>query len=220
MFGVDRFAPGPQPSGRTPAPGRLGLVQAFVNTFWDLDGGGADVWPDAAAFGRWLDVRGFGAPGAGEPSAANLARAIALREALRGLARANQGAAEHAAPAEDAPAAADPAVHLAVLDDIAARAPLRLRFTAAPAAPATHEPAPGLGAADAACALVLGVVAEAMADGSWSRLKACPGPHCGWLFYDGSRNRSRHWCSMQLCGNRVKGREFRARRRSGPDRIA
>ena len=53
-----------------------------------------------------------------------------------------------------------------------------------------------------------------MADGTWSRLKACPGPHCGWVFYDGSRNRSRQWCSMQICGNRVKGREFRARQRS------
>jgi predicted RNA-binding Zn ribbon-like protein len=74
-----------------------------------------------------------------------------------------------------------------------------------------HEPA-GDGP-DAALGLVLGVLAEAMADGSWGRMKACPGPHCGWLFHDASRNRSSQWCSMRLCGNRVKGREFRARRR-------
>jgi predicted RNA-binding Zn ribbon-like protein len=63
--------------------------------------------------------------------------------------------------------------------------------------------------------LTLAVVAEAMADGTWSRLKACPGPHCGWTFYDSSRNRSSQWCSMAICGNRVKGHAFRERRRAG-----
>jgi predicted RNA-binding Zn ribbon-like protein len=59
-----------------------------------------------------------------------------------------------------------------------------------------------------------------MADGTWPRVKACPGPHCGWLFYDGSRNRSRQWCSMAICGNRVKSATFRERRRrsGGGDR--
>ena len=194
---MDRFDPGRQPSGRTPAPDRLGLIQAFANSFWDLDAGGADAWPDAPAYGRWLSARGFAGARAQE---ADRRRAVELREALRRMARAH-----HEAP--DAPARHG---DLAVLDAVAARAPLQLAF--APGAPPRHEPA-GDGP-DAALALVLGVVAEAMADGRWSRMKACPGPHCGWLFYDGSRNRSRQWCSMQICGNRVKGREFRARRRS------
>jgi predicted RNA-binding Zn ribbon-like protein len=198
MRGVDRFDPGPQPSGRTPAPDRLGLVQAFVNSFWDLDGGGIDEWGDRAAYGRWLHARGFGGEA---PSTADRERAIALREALRGLARRHH----------DAPHDPPDAPELAVLDACARDVTLRLRFDPAP----RHEPA-GAGHA-AALSLVLGVVAEAMADGTWTRLKACPGPHCGWLFYDGSRNRSRHWCSMQLCGNRVKGREFRARHRRETD---
>jgi predicted RNA-binding Zn ribbon-like protein len=201
MTCVDPFDPGRQPSGRTPAPGRLGLVQAFANSFWDLDAGGADAWGDAAAYGRWLDARGFDGR---EATEADRVRAIALREALRRMALAH-----HDAP--DAPPAAP---DLAVLDEAAARAPLHLRFMAAGeagGAAAHHLPA-GAGP-DAALGLVHGVVAEALADGRWTRMKACPGPHCGWLFYDGSRNRSRQWCSMQLCGNRVKGREFRARRR-------
>jgi predicted RNA-binding Zn ribbon-like protein len=199
---TDRFAPGRQPSGRTPAPGRLGLVQAFANAFWDLDGGGADEWPDAAAYGRWLRARGFAGAAPGE---ADRERAIALREALRGLARRH-----HDDPGPPPPGAPE----LAILDATARRAgaTLRLRFGGAGATGPRHEPA-GDGP-DAALALVLGVVAEAMADGTWTRLKACPGPHCGWVFYDGSRNRSRQWCSMQICGNRVKGREFRARRRT------
>ena len=31
------------------------------------------------------------------------------------------------------------------------------------------------------------------------------------VFYDQSRNRSRAWCSMEVCGNREKARSFRVR---------
>ena len=55
-------------------------------------------------------------------------------------------------------------------------------------------------------------VAAAMLDGSWERLKACP--NCRWCFYDYSPNRSATWCSMQICGNRKKTREYRRRRRT------
>lgn len=34
------------------------------------------------------------------------------------------------------------------------------------------------------------------------RLKICG--NCGWLFLDKSKNRSRTWCDMAVCGNRVK----------------
>ncbi len=49
----------------------------------------------------------------------------------------------------------------------------------------------------------------------WKRLKACPGPDCGWVFADRSRNGSRRWCQMSECGNRAKGAAFRERARSG-----
>jgi len=48
----------------------------------------------------------------------------------------------------------------------------------------------------------------------WRRVKACPGPDCGWVFHDGSRNGSRRWCDMAECGNRAKGAAFRARQRA------
>ena len=41
------------------------------------------------------------------------------------------------------------------------------------------------------------------------RMRACPG--CSQLYLDQSRNRSRHWCDMQTCGNRAKQRKWRAR---------
>jgi predicted RNA-binding Zn ribbon-like protein len=45
-----------------------------------------------------------------------------------------------------------------------------------------------------------------------SRVKQCPGENCGWLFFDTSKNRSRRWCEMQVCGNRAKQKRLRQRR--------
>ena len=58
---------------------------------------------------------------------------------------------------------------------------------------------------------LLAIVVAAQADGSWSRMKACQADDCRSAFYDGSRNRSRTWCSMRVCGNRAKARAYRAR---------
>jgi CGNR zinc finger/Putative stress-induced transcription regulator len=43
------------------------------------------------------------------------------------------------------------------------------------------------------------------------RVKICPADDCRWAFYDNSRNRSRQWCSMKVCGNRAKARAHRQR---------
>lgn len=62
-----------------------------------------------------------------------------------------------------------------------------------------------------------GVVAAAVARlairGDWERVKICPADDCRWAFYDASRNRSRQWCSMAVCGNRAKVRAHRERER-------
>ena len=50
--------------------------------------------------------------------------------------------------------------------------------------------------------------------GSWERLEICPADDCLRAFFDRSRNRSRTWCSMQVCGNREKARTFRKRTRA------
>ena len=36
------------------------------------------------------------------------------------------------------------------------------------------------------------------------RMKICP--NCEWLFVDRSKNKSRAWCDMAVCGNRTKAR--------------
>ena len=65
--------------------------------------------------------------------------------------------------------------------------------------------------ADGVLGNVLAVVAAAMGDGSWSRVKLCADDACAWAFVDASRNRSGRWCSMAGCGNRAKARAFRSR---------
>lgn len=47
--------------------------------------------------------------------------------------------------------------------------------------------------------------------GSMARVKLCAADDCRWAFYDRSKNGSRTWCSMGLCGNRQKARTFRAK---------
>lgn len=49
--------------------------------------------------------------------------------------------------------------------------------------------------------------------GHLDRVKICPADDCRWAFYDRSKNHSRQWCSMDVCGNRAKVREHRARSR-------
>jgi len=56
---------------------------------------------------------------------------------------------------------------------------------------------------------------ELLTTGDPRRIKVCENPYgCGWLFYDGSKNGSRRWCSMEGCGSQVKMRRQYAKRRA------
>jgi len=109
-----------------------------------------------------------------------------VREAIRVLLRANNGI-------DDGVEAAS-----RVLDEAARRAGLRAGFDGGTL---TFEPGES----------ILAAVAEAMADGSWARLKACRADDCKWAFIDTARNRTRQWCDMAVCGNREKARRYRSR---------
>lgn len=69
----------------------------------------------------------------------------------------------------------------------------------------------GLRATTAAEAAVASSVVLSI-QGRLGRVKLCGGEDCRWAFYDASRNGSRQWCSMEVCGNRQKARSYRARR--------
>ncbi len=53
-----------------------------------------------------------------------------------------------------------------------------------------------------------------------ARVKRCQGERCGWLFFDTTKNRSRRWCEMEICGNRAKVRAHRQRKCDAPDETA
>jgi predicted RNA-binding Zn ribbon-like protein len=173
-----------------PAPGQLGFVEAFVNTI-DLEDG-RDRIDSPEKLAGWLTEQELAdVPGV---DAAGHRRAIELREALRALLAANNGEAVDAGAVE-------------TVNRIAGRAPLVLRLESNAAG--RLEP---LGSdLDAALARLLAIVARAQADGSWERMKACSAHDCRWAFYDHSRNHSRSWCSMRVCGNRAKARSYRER---------
>jgi predicted RNA-binding Zn ribbon-like protein len=42
------------------------------------------------------------------------------------------------------------------------------------------------------------------------RLHTCASETCRWLFLDTSKNRTRRWCDMKICGNRAKARRYSA----------
>jgi len=118
--------------------------------------------------------------------ASDFDRAAALREALRALLRVNNlGGTAPEARARVTEAARDVRVELAA-DGVV------------------------LTGADPLSA-VTAIALTSMLDGTWARLKVCR--KCEWAFYDTSKNRSGSWCSMQLCGNRLKTRAYRSRRK-------
>jgi len=53
---------------------------------------------------------------------------------------------------------------------------------------------------------VLASAAELLASDRLGRIRECASADCTWLFVDESRNRSRRWCDMSVCGNRMKAR--------------
>ncbi len=178
----------------TAPPPALETIRSFINT-GDLDTGEEHL-ADPAALTAWLAEHGLATPGA-VPTAAELRRAVQLREALRALAAHNAGE----------PASAEA---LETVEQQRRRSRLGVVFGADGSAPIVPDAA-GI---DAALGELLAIVATAMHDGTWPRLKACADPTCRWAFYDSSRSHRRAWCSMEVCGNRNKVRAYRQRQRA------
>jgi predicted RNA-binding Zn ribbon-like protein len=183
-----------EPGGRPKAPGRLELLQRFVNSYnhqflpeWDRIG----TKEKARA---WLLAKRLVRP-ADRVSEADAARLRELREAIRALAIANQGGRPAKGATEVVRGAARHAGLRIALDD-AGRTAL----------------APERRGVDAAVATLLGILHEAQLSGHWTRLKGCR--QCGYVFFDRSKNRSGAWCAMSVCGNRTKNRAYYRRHRA------
>ncbi len=53
---------------------------------------------------------------------------------------------------------------------------------------------------------ILRAAGALLTSGDLKNLRECAGAGCAWLFVDTSRNQSRRWCAMGVCGNRAKAR--------------
>lgn len=177
-------------------PDALRSVLALVNTV-DVEEATDAFDGGPVALGEWLSGEGL-APTGIRPTAAHLRLARDLRRGLRALVLVNNGGR------------ADP-------DDLAAgeHAMGRLALTAStdladgiPLRPVATDPVL------AGLATVVAGYVTALASGSWHRLRRCPAEDCAWVFWDSSAKAGRRWCTMRVCGNRAKVRNYTARRRA------
>jgi len=51
---------------------------------------------------------------------------------------------------------------------------------------------------------IAGSAGELLTSDDLGRVRQCGGKTCRWMFVDRSKNRSRRWCDMKVCGNRPK----------------
>ena len=142
---------------------------------------------------RWLAQAGLGV--AGPASAADLADAIRLREAIYGLVLLE--------PGRELPGA------VRVVNQLAAPAPL---------IPELHEASRSSGWARGGTLsqALSGVARDAidlLSGPLIARVRSCAGPDCTILFIDTSRPGTRRWCSMEACGNLAKSAGLRQQRR-------
>jgi predicted RNA-binding Zn ribbon-like protein len=176
-----------------PAPMPLLLVQSFVNTL-DRDLGTDMLAKDDDAR-AWLVESGLltreAADGA---TASDLDLARQARESIRALIGRDRLTAEELAPLESVLAVAQPPLDITPDGQIL--------LCAGPADRLVD-----------ALVILLIVIRDAKADGTWDRLKLCGNPDCRWAFYDRTHSRRGMWCDMATCGNRIKNRNLRARQR-------
>jgi predicted RNA-binding Zn ribbon-like protein len=168
----------------------------FANTL-DVDG---DVTTEMIGtpdeLGHWLAERRLLAARA-VVTGDDLVTAHALRDGLRAVMASHHDGA-------NAPTAA-----LQRLESSAAELSLRVAFPGGRPhlVPVGGEVRQALGA-------ILVAMEDTAAEGSWARLKLCRASTCQVAFHDTSKNQSRHWCSMRVCGNRQKTRAYRQRQQA------
>ncbi|WP_328647598.1 CGNR zinc finger domain-containing protein [Amycolatopsis sp. NBC_00348] len=174
---------------RPAAPPPLGVVQRLVNTRELLED--RDDLSTPAGLVAWADSEGLPCPA--RPTEADLTRVRRLREALRQLLGAPEGA---------------PAAVSALNGELARTGTRPLLRVDPPGAEFVGDDATAL---DTAITRVLATVVTTRLDGSLHRLKTCAAEDCLWAFYDRSPNAVSRWCETSVCGARHKMRAYRAR---------
>jgi predicted RNA-binding Zn ribbon-like protein len=132
-------------------------------------------------------------------SDADLKAARTLREAIYRSAKA--------AMSQKRPSQADQAI----LNRFAARSPGAVALTLSPAGMQRTIMAP---TASAALSDIARDAIDLLASPLRGRIRQCSAADCALIYLDTSRAATRRWCSMDLCGNRVKTARYRRRQRT------
>jgi len=187
----------------------------FVNTRPVLNGAVVDLIASVEDLAAWLEAaklsdaamgrraRGLSGTRAGQEL---LAEAIELREALREILERHTSGRPSSEPA------------LARINELLRRLPQHAQIVRA----RRGFEAKMVSEADEARQLLAPIAAaasELLCERDLTRVKRCNHPACVLFFYDTTKSRTRRWCSMEVCGNRLKAaahyeRQRRARRRS------
>jgi predicted RNA-binding Zn ribbon-like protein len=181
---------------------RRDLCLDFANTFAWQDGMAVDSLSGPVELLRWCKEHGavdaatfarldYWSTGSAAESAAMFADAVMLRGSLYRV--------FFALAHRETPAARD----VAALNSALAGAPMRHTLIAVDDGfgwrlEADRRPAASL------LAPVLWSAGDLLVSPEVARIRHCANEKCLWLFLDDSKNGSRRWCSMQLCGNRAK----------------
>lgn len=184
-------------------PADAALIERFANTF-DLQSGRENL-ATPLLLSRWLVDEGLLEPGS-EVGETDLGDCLDLRGGIR----------------EALSFTVRPEPHLlaranALLSEIPLLA--HLDRNDAPESPpgAVLLPDPALPPARRALAELVLAWVRLVLTGQVDRLRRCAEHTCGEVFWDGSKNRSRRWCSMRVCGNRTKARNHNVRKRAPLD---
>lgn len=173
-------------TGTPPAPGRLMLLEGFLNT-WSGELG-FDDFETVASTEAWL--RGVGVWTRTKRLTRNQHDSlVTFRSNLRAWILDKT--------------AAQP------LNDSVAEVTFRAQFASA----GTVGFEPTGDAYQRAIGLLTDLIYESQQNGTWDRFKCCELATCGWAFYDSTRSRTKRWCSMKTCGSRHKAREYYKRKR-------
>ncbi|GHE97488.1 hypothetical protein GCM10018785_72480 [Streptomyces longispororuber] len=166
----------------------------LLNTRWVQGGRREDLLTDLEGLAVWLAANGLEARFAADEH--TLRNVLGARDALAGLVDLPGG------PGDDAAAAAR-------LDAVLAHGRVRVRLTSAGPGEEPEFDDPAWGPAWLAARDYLELLTAAP-----DRVRRCAHEACVLHFYDTSRNGTRRWCSMAVCGNRAKASRHQARARA------
>ncbi|MET9932388.1 MULTISPECIES: CGNR zinc finger domain-containing protein [unclassified Streptomyces] len=159
----------------------------LLNTRWNEEGVRRDLLTDVEGLAVWLAANGL--EGRFAADAATLRHTLAARDALAALV--------------DRPG--DPAA-TARVDAVLGRGRIRATLTAEGPGEEAEFADPAWGPAWTAARDYLDLLRTAP-----DRIRACAHEACILHFFDTSRNGTRRWCSMAICGNRAKASRHYAR---------